>query len=92
MTGNQPEALVTIRGIVIPMTWTEDGTVTGVAISGFDEQDFSVSSSCDLRQWLSLLRKEVEVVGVVAETESGPKVIKVCNFRVIREEERDEAG
>lgn len=91
MTGNEHETLVTVRGIVIPLTWTEDGTVTGVGISGFDERDFSISSSSELGQWLSLLRKEVEIIGVVTGTQSGPKAIKVSEFRVIRKGERDES-
>jgi hypothetical protein len=91
MTGSECETLVTVRGIVVPQTWTDDGTVTAVAISSFDESEFSISSPFGLGEWLSLLRKEVEVVGVVTGTQVGSKAIKVCDFRVIPGEDQDEA-
>jgi hypothetical protein len=88
MTGIENETLETVRGIVIPLQWAEDGTVTTVGISGFGERDFLINSPESLDLWISLLRKEVEVVGAVTGTVSGLQAIKVCDYRVLEKGEQ----
>ncbi|MEJ2716501.1 MAG: hypothetical protein P8182_05090 [Deltaproteobacteria bacterium] len=82
------ETLETVRGIVIPLGWAEDGTVTTVGISGFDERDFLISSPDRLDRWISLLRKEVEVVGVVTGAVQGLQTIRVSDYRVLEKGEQ----
>jgi hypothetical protein len=87
MTGIQKETIETVRGIVIPLRWAEDGTVTTVGISGFGERDFLISSPESLDLWISLLRKEVEVVGVITGSVRGLQAIKVSDYRVLEKGE-----
>lgn len=83
MAGNDSAVLVTVRGIVIPLVWAEDGSVTTVGISGIDEQDFIIRSDPGLGPWLLLLRREVEVRGVLSAQGPGLKTIDVCDYRVM---------
>ena len=89
MTRIERETLETVRGIVIPLGWAEDGTVTNVGISGFGERDFLISSPDSLDLWISLLRKEVEVVGVVTGTGTGLQTVKVIDYRVLEKGEQN---
>jgi hypothetical protein len=91
MAGNDYAVLVTVRGIVIPLVWAEDGSVTTVGISGFDEQDFIIRSAPGLGHWLSLLRREVEVRGVLSAEGPGLKTIDVRDYRVMDTGDEDEA-
>jgi len=92
MTGNEHEILVTVRGIVVPLTWAEDGSVTSVGISGFDERDFVVSSEFSLDHWVSLLRKEVEVTGLINRACREPRALKVRDVHVLRKGDANEAS
>lgn len=82
-TGSGEEKQLTIRGIVVPLAWANDGSVTSVGISSFDEREFAILSAIGLGCWISLLRKEVEVVGVLAGSVHGLEAISVCDYRVI---------
>jgi phage FluMu protein gp41 len=88
MTGTEEETLEIIRGILIPLRWAEDGTVTTVGISGYGERDFLISSPESLDLWISLLRKEVEVVGVVTGPLRGLQTIKISEYRVLQKGEQ----
>jgi hypothetical protein len=92
MAGNKREVLVTVRGIVVPMMWAEDGHVTAVGVSCFDERDFIVSTGESLGRWLSLLRQEVELTGAVRKRERGHRVIEVYDYSIVSKGETNEAG
>ena len=57
MTEIEDETPETVRGVVVPLKWAEDGTVITVGISGYGERDFLISSPESLDLWISLLRK-----------------------------------
>jgi hypothetical protein len=67
---------VKIRGLVIPAAWDEMGNVLSVAVSTFDEEEYLVGKDEKGDQLLGLLRKEVEVSGVVGIRDGG-KTIRV---------------
>ena len=73
--------LVTIRGVLVPVRWSDDGKITAVGISGFDECDYLIKSSHSLDYWLSLLRDEVEILGAITGEAQGLKVIEVEYIR-----------
>lgn len=79
-----------IIGVVIPTAWDDLGKVTAVGISGIDEVEYHLAEgpqSCDL---LGLVRREVEVTGIVTEHAGGIKKIHLENYKLIRRNERDE--
>jgi len=88
MTEIEDETLETVRGVVVPLRWAEDGTVITVGISGYGERDFLISSPESLDLWISLLRKEVEAVGVVTGPVRGLQTIKISDFRVLEKGEQ----
>lgn len=92
MTCSEQEKQVTVRGIVVPLAWTEDGTVTAVGVSSFDEREFALRSAMSLGRWIMLLRKEVEVIGVVSGSAHGLEAIRVCDYRVVEKGVRNEIG
>jgi hypothetical protein len=75
---------VTIRGLVTPAEWDETGKVTGIAISGFNEEEYAIEGDPKGRELLSLLRKEVEVKGTV-EWGGENRVIRISRYDLIRE-------
>jgi hypothetical protein len=56
---------VTIRGLVIPAAWDENGKVTGVHISTYDEKQYFVESNEHLDELLQLIGQETEINGEV---------------------------
>lgn len=56
---------ITIRGLVVPVEWDEDGSVCGIALSTFDEQEYFISSQDRGKELLAFIRKEVEVRGLL---------------------------
>ena len=83
MTSSEEDKQLTIRGIVVPLAWTHDGAVTSVGISAFDEREFVILSALSLGCWVALLRKEIEVVGVLAGSMNGLEAINVFDYRII---------
>jgi hypothetical protein len=71
----------TIRGVVIPMDWDEQGNVVRIAISSHDEKEYLVDKEGKGYELLALIRKEVEVGGEIKE-EDRRKVIRVKKYHV----------
>jgi hypothetical protein len=59
---------VVIRGLVIPSAWDDKGSVVGVSIATFDENQYFVDGDEILNQLLEQLRQEVSLSGVVKRT------------------------
>jgi len=73
--------LVTISGIVIPVDWDEKGNVVAVAVSTCDEVEYLIDRHEKGEELLSLIRKEVEISGLVHE-DKGSKTIAVKKYRL----------
>ena len=71
------DELITIRGIVIPVDWDEEGNALAVAILGAGEEEHFVEQDREGKKLLELMQQEVEVSGTVRETIHGHKVITV---------------
>ena len=83
MTRTDQTNLVTIRGVLVPVRWSDEGEITAIGISGVDECDYLIKSSHSIDYWLSLLRNEVEILGVIAGEDQGLKVIDVHYTRLL---------
>lgn len=70
-----------IRGVIVPTAWDEQGTVTGVAISSHDENEYQVDPKGKGPELLLHIRKEVEATGVVRE-EEGKKIVRIRKYTV----------
>lgn len=68
-----------VKGVIIPMDWDEHGNVVALAISSNDEKEYMVDKKGKGRELLGLIRKEVEVRGVITE-EDQKKIIRVSKY------------
>jgi hypothetical protein len=69
----------TIRGIVIPTDWYENGHPRSVAIATYREQKYLVAEGPKCLQLLSLLNERVVVSGMVQLMKNG-MVIEIQDF------------
>ena len=76
------DELTTIRGIVIPVDWDEDGNVLATAISSQDEHEYFVELDKKGKKMLGLIRRGIEVSGVVRKIIKGRKTITVKSYRL----------
>jgi hypothetical protein len=74
--------LFKIRGLIIPVDWDEGGHVLAVAVSTFDEEEYLVEKDGKGDQLIGLLRKEVEVSGIIGIRDGG-KTITVKKYALI---------
>lgn len=76
---------ITIRGIVIPVDWDEKGKAIAAAISAHDEDEYLIERIYKGQELLDLLRREVEVRGLVREKQNKKK-IRVQEYSIGKEE------
>jgi hypothetical protein len=69
----------TIRGIVIPTEWNENGHPRSVAIATYQEQKYLVAEGPQCRQLLTLLHERVVVSGLIRQMEDN-MVIDIGDF------------
>ncbi len=82
MHGNHAkDRLATITGVIVPADWDRHGNITGVSISGFDEQEYLVQKQVKGAELIQHVRQDAEVVGWV-EVEGGKKKITVKDYRL----------
>ena len=73
--------LATVKGILIPVDWDEDGNVRAVGVAGTDEEEYLIESNDNREMFLRLIRTEVEVHGLLSER-AGKKIITVKSYKV----------
>ena len=76
------DELTTVRGILIPVDWDEEGNALAAAISGLDEQEYLIEQDAKGKELLGLMRREIEVSGMVSKAIKGRKTIKVKSYRL----------
>ena len=74
--------LVTLRGVIIPADWDEEGTVIATAIATHDEDEYVISGQETAETYLDLLRKEVEVEGWFSE-KGTKKMLIIKTYKVV---------
>jgi hypothetical protein len=74
--------LVTLRGILLPMEWDEDGHVIAVGFSGTDEKEYQIEVKEKKAELLRLLQKKVEVTGLLREW-AGNRVIVLKDYKLV---------
>ena len=72
--------LTTVKGILLPVDWDERGGITAVALSTADEKEFLVVKDEKGEQLLSLVRKELELTGII-KTCRNANTITVLKYR-----------
>ncbi len=73
------DKLITIRGLIMPADWDEEGNINAVAISTFEEDQYLVLNDEKGEQLLPLIRQEVKITGELGQ-KGGRKTIKLKTF------------
>jgi hypothetical protein len=76
--------IITVKGIVIPVDWDEEGRAIAAGLSTHNEEEYSVENDYKGDELLGYIQKEVKVSGVVRET-NNTKTITISTFKVITE-------
>jgi len=74
--------IVTVRGIIIPAAWDEDGRVTALGLSSKDEKHYLLENDSIQEKLHDCLQKEVEICGVL-KGEGDQKTLILKGFRPI---------
>ena len=83
--GDEP---ITIRGVIIAVDWDENGSVTAVAVSAHDEEEYVIERGEGL---VGFIRQEVEITGVPRKGKNRRTVIRVKQFKVLGGREENAA-
>jgi hypothetical protein len=76
------DELTTVRGIVIPVDWDEEGNALAVAVSASDEQEYVIEQDEKGKELLEFIRHEIEASGVVRKAIKGRKTVTVKSYRL----------
>jgi len=71
--------LITIRGLITPAAWDEEGNVIAITISTFDEEECLFDTHNMEKELMSHIRKQVDVTGAV-RIDCGKKIVRVVSF------------
>jgi uncharacterized protein YjhX (UPF0386 family) len=71
--------MASIKGIVIPAAWDQNGKIISLAIATDDEQEYLIETRQIFTKLKSLLREEVVVTGTIRQTEKN-KIIEVKSY------------
>ena len=71
--------MASIKGIVIPAAWDQNGKIISLAIATDDEKEYLVETRQIFTKLKSLLREEVVVTGTIRQTEKN-KIIEVKSY------------
>jgi hypothetical protein len=75
---------ITIQGLVIPVDWDQDGNVTAVAISAYDEIEYLVEQTEKAAELLRFVHMQVEARGTLRELEAKGGLIAIEHYRVMK--------
>jgi 5S rRNA maturation endonuclease (ribonuclease M5) len=77
--------IITLRGIVIPVDWDEEGEVIAAALSTHNEEEYLIDHDHMGRKLMEYIHNEVEVRGVVRK-KNNKKTITITTCEVIKEQ------
>ena len=81
---------VTIKGIVTPTDWDDDGNVRAVVVSTPSEEEYLVEPSALTEELLGLIGAEVVVTGTLGLERRGTKTIAVRSYELLEDDEEEE--
>ena len=59
----QADPIITINGVLVPVSWNAAGKVVCVAVSTFDEKEYRIADHDASDQWQEHLNREVSIRG-----------------------------
>jgi hypothetical protein len=80
---HQSKPSVVVSGLLVPINWAADGQPSALGIAAFGEQNYILELPYELKSYMSHLRKEVKVQGVITCETRGKKLLKVNQLTII---------
>jgi 5S rRNA maturation endonuclease (ribonuclease M5) len=80
---NKANHPVTVRGLIIPMDWDDQGNVIGVAISTSLEEEYRIELDRRGEELLGFVRERVKASGEVRLDAQGGKVLMVDTYQIL---------
>jgi hypothetical protein len=80
---NKANHPITVRGLIIPMDWDDQGNVTGVAISTSLEEEYRIELDHRGEELLGFVRERVRASGKVRLDAQGGKVLMVDTYQIL---------
>lgn len=78
-------ASTTVRGIIIPVDWDDEGKALSAVLSSSGENDYIIEQNTRGKELMRLIRQEVEVFGVVGWGGKGRKRLSVKTYKVVKD-------
>ena len=72
--------MTTIKGIIIPASWDENGNALTLAVATQDEEEYLIEDVDQIKLLKPFLQREVFVQGVL-KTKKTKNIIDVCNIK-----------
>lgn len=76
--------VLTIRGVLIPVDWDEQGCVTALAVATQDEDQYLIDPGEETEKLFAVLQEEIEIRGRVRRRK-GKKAITPESYRLMAE-------
>jgi len=73
--------LKTLKGLIVPSQWDNNGKITGIAVSCFDEEEYQILMDEIGRGLMGFLHKQVEIFGQCTGR-NRTKTIRVKGFSI----------
>lgn len=74
-----------LRGILIPSEWDDSGSVTGIVIHTFEENQYPVESDITRIPLAAFIHQNVELIGTLKQQSDGRTKIKVDSVKIIED-------
>ncbi|MGD8833410.1 MAG: hypothetical protein PVJ84_11695 [Desulfobacteraceae bacterium] len=71
----QNKAASVVAGILLPAEWDKNGSVTGLLIASFDDQNYHLVCSEIPAEWHDYLTKSVTVKGPILSTHGRNRIL-----------------
>ena len=72
----------TIRGIVIPEEWDDQGTALTIVIMGQDEFSYRVENTTSGKELFRFLQQEVVATGSISQVDAGKFTIRIVDYQL----------
>jgi len=82
MTG-QKKVKPTIKGIIVPAMWDDDGNVKGISICTIDEKEYHVEPNSIGKELLNYIHEKVSIKGKIRERLDGSLHISVRDYQTL---------
>jgi hypothetical protein len=83
-TGDLDAPLITVTGLVIPVSWDGEGNPCSTSIHSPGEIEYFVEQDQKGKELLKLARQEVEITGVLTKTINDQRQISVTHYRPLK--------